>query len=441
MTQPRDNSWRRARRGMGVWEHRGKVAVAGWGQSFIDRRFDGVSLDKTSGAKSMQAITMALEDAGISMDDVDGLITCQPDDTRAEQTWAPRPYFQPPYDTEDGLVGASGEWIQKQMGFKNVKYIDSNAGAIWTMMNIAATAVAEGRCDVAAVWYPMCNLEGRYGHNNPQNFSETARGNAAWNLPWGYQSGAMFNNAVTFLEYCQKYGSSKAALEPFALNNRRNGLMVPWGYYALHEPYQLTLEDYRNGRLVEEPLVVYDCDRPIHTCHAYIFAKADRAKDMRHPPVYILAHAGTPTLRRSTMFTLEEQQEECAVQADCMLDGAGLKPEEIDIFNPYDGYITFTQNWLEAFRWHGVGWGEAHDFYAGDIRVEGPHPFMSSGGNNGTGRNRATHYTDCIEQIRTYAGDIDCGPFGPLGPRQVTVKAETGIAGYGDMMCFGISAD
>ena len=34
--------------------------------------------------------------------------------------------------------------------------------------------------------------------------------------------------------------------------------------------------------------------------------------------------------------------------------------------------------------------GEAHDFYAEDIRVEGPHPFLSSGGNNGTGRNRAS---------------------------------------------------
>src|SRR5688572_27499496 len=256
----RDMSWRRAARGMGVWSGRGKVAVAGWGQSYIDRRWDGQDFTKTSGAKSIEAISMALTDAGLTMDDIDGMITCEPPDTRAEQTWAPRPYFEPPYDSEDGIIGASADWIEKQMGFKNIKYKDSNAGDIWTMTCIAAEAVATGKCDVAAVWYPMCNLEGRYGHNNPANFAETARGGGQWSLPWGYQSGAMFNNAVAFLEYCQKYNSSHDALAPFALNNRRNGLMVPWGFYALHEPYQLTREDYLNGRLVEEPLVVYDCD-------------------------------------------------------------------------------------------------------------------------------------------------------------------------------------
>ena len=65
--------------------------------------------------------------------------------------------------------------------------------------------------------------------------------------------------------------------------------------------------------------------------------------------------------------------------------GFGLGPADVDIFNPYDGYLTFTQQFLEGFQWHGVKRGEAHDFYADDIRVEGPHPFLSSGGNNGTG--------------------------------------------------------
>ena len=33
-----DTSWMRNREGMGIWEHRGKVAVVGWGQSHMDRR-------------------------------------------------------------------------------------------------------------------------------------------------------------------------------------------------------------------------------------------------------------------------------------------------------------------------------------------------------------------------------------------------------------------
>jgi hypothetical protein len=78
-----------------------------------------------------------------------------------------------------------------------------------------------------------------------------------------------------------------------------------------------------------------------------------------------------------------------------------------------------TQFFLEAFRWHGVKRGDAFAFYAGDIRVEGPHPFCSSGGNLGTGRCRTAMYTDSIEQIR-----------GTAGARQVKVRAETALAAF-----------
>ena len=434
MVRQRDDSWQRNKPGLGIWPGRGKVAVVGWGQSYIDRRWDGVDLNKTCGAKSMQAIHRALDDAGLTPDDVDGLFSCEAAATRAEQTWAPRPYFAPPYDSEDGLLMASTDWMRKQMEFKNTKYTDSNAGAIWSMMNIAAQAVADGRCTTALVWYPMCNLVGRYGQNNPVNFAEEARGPSAFTLPWGYQSGAMFNNLIAFQQYCKKYGTNHDGLGAFCLNQRRNGLMTPWSYYALHEPYQLTIEDYKNGRLVEEPLVIYDCDRPIHTCAAFIFTTADRAKDLRQKPVYVLNQCSTATdprgimvsHQRGTMFTLEEQQQSCAELAQLMWEGSGLHSWDVDIYSPYDGYLTFVQQYLEAFRWQGIGLGEAHDFYKSDIRVEGPHPFMSSGGNNGTGRNRATHYSDCIEQIR-----------GTAGKRQIRGEVDVALAGFDDMMMFG----
>jgi len=93
--------------------------------------------------------------------------------------------------------------------------------------------------------------------------------------------------------------------------------------------------------------------------------------------------------------------------------------EDVDIFNPYDGYATMTQFYLEAFQWHGVKRGDAFAFYADDIRVEGPHPFSSSGGNLGNGRTRTAMYTDSIQQLR-----------GTAGPRQVTVRAETALAAF-----------
>ena len=73
--------------------------------------------------------------------------------------------------------------------------------------------------------------------------------------------------------------------------------------------------------------------------------------------------------------------------------------------------------------WH-IVWGEdergdAKDFVKGDISVEGPHPYLSGGGNLGNGRTRTAMYIDSIQQLR-----------GTAGKRQVKVKAETAICAF-----------
>ena len=68
--------WRRDKPGLGVWEHRGEVAIAGIGHSPVDRRWDGVDMNKTLGAYAMLACGRALANAGVSKDDVDGIIFC-----------------------------------------------------------------------------------------------------------------------------------------------------------------------------------------------------------------------------------------------------------------------------------------------------------------------------------------------------------------------------
>ena len=87
----------------------------------------------------------------------------------------------------------------------------------------------------------------------------------------------------------------------------------------------------------------------------------------------------------STQEDLDEIEDWTDRAARRMYEGAGPGPKDVDIFNPYDGYAPMAQFFLEGFQWHGVKRGDAFAFYAGDIRVEGPHPFSSSGGNWGTG--------------------------------------------------------
>src|SRR4051794_666717 len=134
MATPSTYGWRRDRDGLGVWEHRGKVAVAGFGHSPVDRRWDGVSLDQTIGAYSMLACKKAMDDAGVTADQIDGVICCDshiagPSGGSASR-WAPRPYFEPPYDSELGLTLVNAEWLIKTMGLRNAKFAPSKVPTI-----------------------------------------------------------------------------------------------------------------------------------------------------------------------------------------------------------------------------------------------------------------------------------------------------------------------
>jgi Thiolase C-terminal domain-like len=133
---------------------------------------------------------------------------------------------------------------------------------------------------------------------------------------------------------------------------------------------------------------------------------------MRQRPVYVLNHSHHNLRQRTTQADLDEIEDWTDRAARRMYEGAGLGPKDVDIFDPYDSYAPMAQFFLEAFEWHGVKRGDAFAFYAGDIRVEGPHPFSSSGGNLGSGRTRTAMYTDSIEQLRGTAGARQVRGFG-----------------------------
>jgi hypothetical protein len=134
---------------------------------------------------------------------------------------------------------------------------------------------------------------------------------------------------------------------------------------------QLTIEDYINSRYVLNPLRLWDCDRPVNASAAYLFTTAERARDMRQSPVYVLNHSQHNFRKRTAQEDLDEIEDWTDRAARRMYEGAGLGPKDVDVFNPYDGYAPMTQFFLEAFQWHGVKRGDAVAFYASDIQGRG----------------------------------------------------------------------
>ena len=60
--------------------------------------------------------------------------------------------------------------------------------------------------------------------------------------------------------------------------------------------------------------------------------------------------------KRTTQEDLDEIEDWTDRAARRMYEGAGLGPEDVDIFNPYDGYAPMAQFFLEAFRAAAI-WG------------------------------------------------------------------------------------
>ena len=418
----------RAKEGLGVWEHKGKAAIAGLGNSPTTRRWDG-DLSTSLGAWAILAAERALDDAGITKDEIDGVVSCP--QGMGDEWGAERGYFAAPYDTEDGLSGVSAHWLVKNMGLENVKTTYHAPGCMSTALVAGAEVVGSGEAKTILVIRGTGNMPGRY-HQTP---GDTVGGPQQWTNPWGWQ--LIPQIAFGFDQYCRKYGSNHDRMAPFILNQRRNGSMFPEGFYYQNRPddLNLTVYDYLASRWICKPMNINDCDLPIQTAGAFLITTGERARQMKKKPVYILNHVQQRGVVRSSLETLDETEEFSLSIAKKCYEGSGLTASEVDVFNPYDGFTLFTQSFLEGFGWHGVKHGEAHDFYGDDIRVEGPHPFSSSGGNNGNGRTRWWGFYDSVQQLR-----------GEAGARQVQIKAETAIAGaftpqISDWLVLGTSPD
>ena len=424
-TQYAPESMYRSVEGLGVWEHRGKVAAVGVGHSPTTRRWDG-SPDTTVGAGAILSMRRAMADAGVDPGDVDGLVIVPVTTTGAHwpaDTPVPQDVigaYNQTDDPLDGLGQLSADWLELNMPeLTNVKYKVHAPGCMSAALTVAAQAIGDGlaeNCLVVKGWH---NLEGRYNHGGTSAAREVSGsvaigpGRTLWGPPGCY------GTALQFAEYCRKYGKHHDMLAPFMENSRRNGLMFPEGYWAQHRPEPLPPEDYLSARWIAKPANLFDNDIPIMCTASYLFTTAERAQDMKQKPVYILGHASSRGATRSLTPTLAEVEAECASTGRKILESAGITADDLSFENMYDGFVQFHQFHIEGIGYRGMKQGDALDFYQGDISIEGPDPIMPSGGNIGGGRSRFWMHTDSIQQIQ-----------GRAGARQVTgVKPEVAVSG------------
>ncbi|MEX2375561.1 MAG: hypothetical protein WD942_08270 [Dehalococcoidia bacterium] len=405
--------------GTGVWEHRGKVAAVGLGHTRTARRWDGRP-ETSVGALAIEALRQAMEDAGVTPDQVDGLVLDPVTTTGAywpEGQPIPQDFldmFEQTADPMDGLAQLSVDWILKNMPeLKNVTFAVHAPRCMSHAVTVGAQAVGDGLAKTCLVLKGWHNFAGRYYHGGT-NAADTVSGATKWGAAWA--GPASTTTAMQFQRYLHQYGKTHDMMWPFMANSRKNGLLFPEGYWAQHRPEELGFEDYTHARWIAEPANLFDNDLPIHVAAAYLFTTADRAVDMKQKPAYIWNHYKNNHVARGVFPTLEDVQESTAMTGREVLAGAGISVDDLSFENMYDGFTLFH---LEGLGFAGIKQGEALDYFASeDITIHGPNPISPSGGNIGSGRTRFWMHSDSIQQIQ-----------GRAGARQINRPAEIGISG------------
>ena len=107
-------------------------------------------------------------------------------------------------------------------------------------------------------------------------------------LPYGF-IGAPINYAMAARRYMHVYGEARVrqAMAEVAVATRKWALLNPKAY--MKDP--MTFDDYHNSRWISEPFHLFDCCLVTDAGGAYVITSANRARDTKKKPVWVLGSA------------------------------------------------------------------------------------------------------------------------------------------------------
>lgn len=385
-----------------AWRGRAKTAYVGVGYAGGERRWDETP-ERALGTLAISAAKTAIADAGMSGLEIDAVFSSP---VPLGGNWAPRPIpvgvaerWSMSDDTEDGISKVTAAWMARNLGLEASTLLVDTPD-MFSLTNAAVDALLSGRCTTALVFRALPNFAGRYQHSGGVAAAQVEH-DLQFELPFGF-AGPSYH-AMYFQRYLWKYGVDHREMANFAIRNRRNGLKCAYGFYAKHRPQELSVEEYLNGRWIIEPLSIHDCDLPIMVGAAFILTTAERAKDLKQHPIYVVEQAHFKPVKRSTSYTLEDFEESNSREAKAVWTKSGITTGDVDFAQLYDGYLSMTPLWAEAFGFCGPGEGIKF-LTSPDAELDGRLPINTSGGNNGAGRSHgASHIYDAVLQLRGQA--------------------------------------
>jgi acetyl-CoA acetyltransferase len=319
---------------------RGRTAIVGVAESDIGIVGPGIDdLDLIA-----QATVAALDDAGLSKDDVDGIFTASIGYPLPTLSVAEYLGIRPTY--QDSSMTGGSSFLGHALH--------------------AAAAIEAGLCEVALIAYGSTQRSAAGGLKGAgqvfayEDVYEPRR-------PIGMY-------AMAAARHMHQYGTTREQLAEVAVSARRWAQRTPRAFVR----DDLTIEDVATARVVCSPLTTRDCCLVTDGGGAVIMTSAERARTLRRPPVYLLGAAeATWNQNISQMADLTVTcARESGARAFAM---AGLRPADVDVVQLYDAFTINPILFLEDLGF--CAKGDGGPFVAdGRIAPGGDLPVNTNGG-------------------------------------------------------------
>lgn len=355
---------------------RDKFAIVGIGETdyFVNSGRDPLSL-------ALEAIKKAIEDSGLSVKDIDGIVRYTIDSS------------------------ASVEIIAANLGLPDVSYWGETylgGGSGCASVAHAALAVAGGMADCIVCYRAFTPFDFTEGaRHNASTLWARAAGASAFLRPFGW-SAMIDNYAMVCQRHMYEYGTTSRQLGSIAVAGRKHASMNP---RAIRQT-PITIEDHQNSPMISDPLRELDCFvSPNDGACAVIVTSAERAKDLKQHPAYIAAASQAlgpepPLWWEFKGFRPIITEWESKYAAQKLFNMAAITPEDIDVAEVYDCYTITALIQLEDYGF--CKKGEGGPFVeGGNIELGGKLPVNTHGGHLGEAYIHGfTHILEGVRQVR-----------------------------------------
>lgn len=326
-------------------------------------------LDQSGRALEAAMIRAALDDAGLTLADVDG-VTCAGGPAQLAEYLGIHPrYF-------DGTqVGGSSYELHVEHAAAAIA-----AGLCEVVIGVYASTPRGDRQRMAAAMAARAGDGGRRGGGGgggggrpggPGMFGPNP--GLEWEMPYGLRT-PMGAYALAASRHMYEFGTTSEQLAQIAVDTRRWASMNPNARFQ--DP--ITIDDVLASPMQASPLHLLDCCLVTDGAGAFVMTSAERAATLPKPPVYVLGAASCGD--HSMISQMPDLTTTAgAISGPAAFAMAGVKPSDVDLLMGYDSFTITALLHLEDLGFCAKGEGGAF-VEDGKLGPGGSLPMNTNGG-------------------------------------------------------------